>query len=494
MDEFGDLVESIGFKAHGKSSAPLADLKGTNKTLRDRDVGTNQSKSSYNSINPDDFLRSNPQNSGFDDAFGEFDLVFKTSSSKNYNDDDDVFGLMKTSSADHYDVLGNKVSPVVSKTDDLLGNFAGMEVKNNAVKKEETASEPADLLSGFAVKTSSLNGRKSEANPAGQSFSASAEDPFVMVPKTDDLLGNFAGMGVENNSVKKQETAAEPADFLSDLAVKTSSLNGRKSEANPAGQSFSAPAEDPFVMFERGQGSIYNGASVVDAYLDSPFSSNNRSNTGLSQSSTTQDPVYDAVFNNNVVPKQQNKASSVSLNNKKQASLKANNTDDFSYLFGMGVAPPSGEFQEIQGESEERRKARFNHHMTTRARMNNALNEKNKRDLQAQQEQDEKHRVAATLDGKIKQWAVGKEGNLRALLSSLQNVLWAGSGWQPISLADLITSTAVKKAYHKATLCVHPDKVQQKGASVQQKYIAEKVFDLLKESRNKFNAEEFKKH
>lgn len=32
-------------------------------------------------------------------------------------------------------------------------------------------------------------------------------------------------------------------------------------------------------------------------------------------------------------------------------------------------APPSGEFQEIEGESEERRKARFNHHMSTRERM-----------------------------------------------------------------------------------------------------------------------------
>nr|GEX70116.1 hypothetical protein [Tanacetum cinerariifolium] len=109
-----------------------------------------------------------------------------------------------------------------------------------------------------------------------------------------------------------------------------------------------------------------------------------------------------------------------------------------------------------------------------------ALNEKNKRDYQAQREQGEKHRVAATLEGDIKRWAVGKEGNLRALISSLQHVLWAGSGWQPISLTDLITSTAVKKTYYKTTLCVHPDKVQQKGANVEHKYIAEKVFDLLK--------------
>jgi hypothetical protein len=59
-------------------------------------------------------------------------------------------------------------------------------------------------------------------------------------------------------------------------------------------------------------------------------------------------------------------------------------------------------------------------------------------------------------------------------------VLWPECGWQPVGLTDLITAAAVKKAYRKATLCIHPDKVQQKGANLQQKYIAEKVFDLLK--------------
>jgi hypothetical protein len=54
------------------------------------------------------------------------------------------------------------------------------------------------------------------------------------------------------------------------------------------------------------------------------------------------------------------------------------------------------------------------------------------------------------------------------------------SGWKPVPLTDLITSAAVKKAYKKATLCVHPDKLQQRGATIRQKYICEKVFDLLK--------------
>lgn len=59
-------------------------------------------------------------------------------------------------------------------------------------------------------------------------------------------------------------------------------------------------------------------------------------------------------------------------------------------------------------------------------------------------------------------------------------VLWPECGWQPVSLTDMITAASVKKVYRKATLCIHPDKVQQKGANLQQKYIAEKVFDLLK--------------
>lgn len=63
---------------------------------------------------------------------------------------------------------------------------------------------------------------------------------------------------------------------------------------------------------------------------------------------------------------------------------------------------------------------------------------------------------------------------------SLDQVLWPDCGWQPVSLTDLITGASVKKVYRKATLCIHPDKVQQKGATLQQKYIAEKVFDLLK--------------
>ncbi|KAG7032820.1 Auxilin-related protein 1 [Cucurbita argyrosperma subsp. argyrosperma] len=150
-----------------------------------------------------------------------------------------------------------------------------------------------------------------------------------------------------------------------------------------------------------------------------------------------------------------------------------------------------------------------------------AVADLNQRDFQTLHEQEEKRRIAESLDISIKRWAAGKEGNMRALLSSLQylkipsiigkipavysgklgirdyiwrerscaeeeerskRVLWSGCGWEPVSLTDMITSSSVKKVYRKAVLCIHPDKVQQKGASIEQKYTAEKVFDILKVS------------
>uniref|UniRef100_A0A7C9D6E7 J domain-containing protein n=1 Tax=Opuntia streptacantha TaxID=393608 RepID=A0A7C9D6E7_OPUST len=60
----------------------------------------------------------------------------------------------------------------------------------------------------------------------------------------------------------------------------------------------------------------------------------------------------------------------------------------------------------------------------------------------------------------------------------------------PVSPTDLVRPAAVRKAYKKANLCVHPDKLQQHGTTIQQEYICEKVFDLLKEAWSRFNPDE----
>ncbi|KAL1211223.1 Auxilin-related protein 1 [Cardamine amara subsp. amara] len=225
--------------------------------------------------------------------------------------------------------------------------------------------------------------------------------------------------------------------------------------------------------------------------LDSFFNSVSRPSSAPRQRTNPPDPFQDSW--NKGGPFESSKASSRvpsgTTDNLRKTSSATNIVDDLSSIFGAS-ASQSGGFQDVDGETEERRRARLERHQRTQERAAKALAEKNERDLQVQREQAEKDRIGGTLDVEIKRWGAGKEGNLRALLSTLQYVLWPECGWQPVSLTDLITAASVKKVYRKATLCIHPDKVQQKGANLQQKYIAEKVFDMLKEAWNKFNSEE----
>jgi hypothetical protein len=56
-------------------------------------------------------------------------------------------------------------------------------------------------------------------------------------------------------------------------------------------------------------------------------------------------------------------------------------------------------------------------------------------------------------------WQGGKESNLRALLSSLDSILWAETGWKKVNMAELVVPNRVKIVYMKAIAKVHPDKV-----------------------------------
>ncbi|KAG6608521.1 J domain-containing protein required for chloroplast accumulation response 1, partial [Cucurbita argyrosperma subsp. sororia] len=108
-------------------------------------------------------------------------------------------------------------------------------------------------------------------------------------------------------------------------------------------------------------------------------------------------------------------------------------------------------------------------------------------DYEDLRESDNVREELQDIDTKIRQWSKGKEGNIRSLLSTLQYVLWPKSGWKPVPLVDIIEGNAVKRSYQKALLYLHPDKLQQKGASADQKYIAAKVFEILQEAWAHFN-------
>uniref|UniRef100_A0A914ZQD2 J domain-containing protein n=2 Tax=Parascaris TaxID=6254 RepID=A0A914ZQD2_PARUN len=60
---------------------------------------------------------------------------------------------------------------------------------------------------------------------------------------------------------------------------------------------------------------------------------------------------------------------------------------------------------------------------------------------------------------KIRDWTNGKERNIRALLGSLNDVLWEDADkWNQPSMGDLLTALQVKRFYRKACLVIHPDK------------------------------------
>ncbi|WCJ27449.1 Chaperone DnaJ-domain superfamily protein [Euphorbia peplus] len=101
---------------------------------------------------------------------------------------------------------------------------------------------------------------------------------------------------------------------------------------------------------------------------------------------------------------------------------------------------------------------------------------------QDETEKSEKDMELQVLDEEIQLWSAGKETNIRMLLSTLHHILWPNSSWFATPLTSLIESSQVKKAYQKARLCLHPDKLQQRGATLRQKYVAEKAFSVLQDA------------
>jgi len=77
----------------------------------------------------------------------------------------------------------------------------------------------------------------------------------------------------------------------------------------------------------------------------------------------------------------------------------------------------------------------------------------------AEQEGIEKIALVDKVDGQIAAWRDGKRENLRALLTSLDTVLWEGSGWKKVGLHELLQPNKVKIIYMKAIATTHPDKV-----------------------------------
>jgi hypothetical protein len=77
----------------------------------------------------------------------------------------------------------------------------------------------------------------------------------------------------------------------------------------------------------------------------------------------------------------------------------------------------------------------------------------------AERADDEKFALTDLVDAKLVLWKGTKADNLRALLGSLDKVLWDGAGWTKVGMQDLVMANRVKIIYMKAIAKVHPDKV-----------------------------------
>ncbi|KAF7365504.1 Uba ts-n domain protein [Mycena venus] len=110
-----------------------------------------------------------------------------------------------------------------------------------------------------------------------------------------------------------------------------------------------------------------------------------------------------------------------------------------------------------------------------------------RQEVKAQEEEDlAKHQLKDTVDGKLIAWKGGKETNVRALLASLDTVLWPELGLQAIGMKDLVTPGQVKIRYMKAIAKLHPDKLNANNSTLEQRMVANGVFGALNEAWNAF--------
>ncbi|KAK0499457.1 hypothetical protein EDD18DRAFT_1102814 [Armillaria luteobubalina] len=115
-----------------------------------------------------------------------------------------------------------------------------------------------------------------------------------------------------------------------------------------------------------------------------------------------------------------------------------------------------------------------------------ALSNLKKANDAAEAEDNEKYELKDVVDGKLLAWKGGKETNIRALIASLDTVLWPELGLQKTSIAELVTPAQVKIRYTKAIAKLHPDKLNPNNSTLEQRMIANGVFGTLNEAWNAF--------
>ncbi|KAI0722509.1 hypothetical protein C8Q76DRAFT_766779 [Earliella scabrosa] len=120
------------------------------------------------------------------------------------------------------------------------------------------------------------------------------------------------------------------------------------------------------------------------------------------------------------------------------------------------------------------------------ARPSEALNRVRDANVAAEAEDQAKHELKDVVDARLATWRAGKENNIRALIASLDTVLWPELGWQKVGIHELVSPSQVKIRYTKAIAKLHPDKLNVQNTTLEQRMIANGVFGTLNEAWNAF--------
>ncbi|KAF3920977.1 hypothetical protein ABW20_dc0102805 [Dactylellina cionopaga] len=121
----------------------------------------------------------------------------------------------------------------------------------------------------------------------------------------------------------------------------------------------------------------------------------------------------------------------------------------------------------------------------TTAQSAEAVNRLRAANAAADRADEEKLALHDSVEARLLAWKGGKETNLRALIASLDGVLWEGSGWKKVGMHELVMPNKVKIAYMKGIAKVHPDKISQ-DATTEQRMLAAAVFSTLNEAWDDF--------
>ncbi|KAM3325837.1 hypothetical protein P3S67_000962 [Capsicum chacoense] len=338
------------------------------------------------------------------------DSIFKSGKTNNNNDDniktsslpvydkpvygedmfDELPGVKSKSVSSSDDVFPTITSPNHNKShfDDLLGNLGINEPKTSA------SSEFGDLLAGFA---SASPGTSSRVNLSLSNKSSSVQDdPFVVLESTsapaNSTLGEFSDPLEEIAKLGKSGTAKTgsssvgggycespkpvcPAvksppvsqlDELEDFA--RAAIKEAMDRAEAKVRHTKEVREREYAKSEaqeRAAASARMNQQRNDNDLESFFSMGRASSVPKRRTSTPAN-VFDSQFLNKAGSEGPKSTAGVASSNMRKASSTTSFVDDLSSIFGASAS--SGEFQDVEGETEERRRARIERRQRTQER------------------------------------------------------------------------------------------------------------------------------